>query len=155
MAKHALVDLTVYEEGGVVCNDEKCKFVKTCANHRTAGDYRNEDGFSPDIRQSGNDYVCLSKGSPASKTIYGQEPSNVVELDRGEVNLEDVRRASQPDNPSFRARLVEDVLELWNLKPHLRFGVLLRQVGTQEDDTNERWLFLVQAALEKARKEDV
>lgn len=32
---------------GVLCLDEDCRYRKSCANHETAGEYREEGGFKP------------------------------------------------------------------------------------------------------------
>lgn len=36
-----------------------CRFTRDCANHRTAGDFRTEDGLTPDLsKDSNNNWMC-------------------------------------------------------------------------------------------------
>lgn len=48
------------EYGVVECRIgiSKCNYTRTCANHRTAGDFRSEDGFTPRLRLVNNEVVC-------------------------------------------------------------------------------------------------
>lgn len=56
---------TFYKIGEVrkwdgVCNINDCYHKRECSQHTTAGDYRSEDGMTPDLKIIQN-YVCCSK----------------------------------------------------------------------------------------------
>jgi hypothetical protein len=44
-----MVNAEVHRNGAIICC-ESCTYSHECANHETAGDYRSEGGFSPDIQ---------------------------------------------------------------------------------------------------------
>ena len=43
---------------GIICLQEDCPHGGTCANHRSAGDFRTEDGYSPVLSISKGDAFC-------------------------------------------------------------------------------------------------
>ncbi len=43
-------------------SDSQCVSTEECANHETAGDFRTEDGLTPDLRQVGEGWEC--SGNP-------------------------------------------------------------------------------------------
>lgn len=46
-----IVPLKLYvTTGGIDCLSATCQFRKTCANHESAGDFRVEDGFKPNLK---------------------------------------------------------------------------------------------------------
>jgi hypothetical protein len=47
------VAVTVYSQYPA-CEDVHCLFRKQCANHTTAGDFRSEDGLTPDLKEIEN-----------------------------------------------------------------------------------------------------
>lgn len=69
------INVRVFDAGGIDCLDEKCPFRKECANHRTAGDFRSEDGFTPDIFEENNVFFCRTKTLKPDETYEGF-PSN-------------------------------------------------------------------------------
>lgn len=69
------------------CTSSECPFRKTCAQHETAGDFRSEDGFTPQIE-------VLKDGTVTCETInegkldhigYGNIPRNVRSLGTGAI----------------------------------------------------------------------
>lgn len=42
----------------LVCESETCEFRKVCAQHYTAGDFRSEDGDTPNIISINDLYFC-------------------------------------------------------------------------------------------------
>lgn len=45
----------------IQCRDKTCCYRKECSVHETAGDFRSEDGFSPQLVLDGNSIKCLTK----------------------------------------------------------------------------------------------
>ncbi len=43
------VPIKIYSAGGIDCCSEDCKFHQSCAVHASAGDFRMEDGFTPEL----------------------------------------------------------------------------------------------------------
>lgn len=41
-----------------VCSGGKCSYTKECANHRSAGDFRTEDGSTPDLLRTNSSWKC-------------------------------------------------------------------------------------------------
>lgn len=41
--------------------DSSCPYTRDCANHRTAGDFRTEGGWSPDLQYFFGDWLCSKK----------------------------------------------------------------------------------------------
>jgi len=66
---------TVKNYGGIVCF-ENCIYASSCANHGTAGDYRTESGFSPELS-------VLNRGSVAEAVHCGSVDRNPVYLQEG------------------------------------------------------------------------
>lgn len=48
------------EKRSVVCDIEDCMFSRECAQHNSAGMYRDESGITPPLKLL-NDYVCCTK----------------------------------------------------------------------------------------------
>lgn len=66
------------------CASHTCPFDRECAQHTSAGEYRGESGFSPEIRLCGMQYVCDTADLPVVDDItYGQFPVNYNELGCG------------------------------------------------------------------------
>ncbi len=72
----------ISNDGNTVCFDKDCPYKRDCANHASAGEFREEGGFSPylEIGENVKQVICWSKYSIMSKesTFYGGEaiPSN-------------------------------------------------------------------------------
>jgi hypothetical protein len=66
----------VYDGGGIDCLEDSCPFMRECANHTTAGDYRSEDGFTPDLHREGGVFFCKTKNQSA-RVHYPGFPSEI------------------------------------------------------------------------------
>ena len=42
----------------VICKETDCKLAGQCAQHETAGDFRFEDGFTPDLVNKNDQWMC-------------------------------------------------------------------------------------------------
>jgi|694.fasta_scaffold04876_22 hypothetical protein len=60
------ISVKVYDLGGIDCLEGSCPFKKECANHETAGDFRSEDGFTPELYKEGEVFFCKTKNKPAN-----------------------------------------------------------------------------------------
>lgn len=65
------IKATINRFGAINCQEQYCPFLKKCANHETAGQYREEDGFSPEI---------TVEYGPALTSINPQVGDNVIEV---------------------------------------------------------------------------
>ena len=83
------IEIEVYGGGGFSCLSNDCKFQKSCANHRSAGDYRSEDGFQPDVIAKEGVVYCLTYELPA---LIENRPRK-----RGVLLYEQVKIRSSPD----------------------------------------------------------
>ena len=45
---------------GRIC-EEECHLSRECANHTTAGDFRSEDGMTPDLIQRDGQWLCTKE----------------------------------------------------------------------------------------------
>ena len=54
------IEATILKAGGICCNQDSCPFKSDCANHRTAGDYRSESGFTPEIFEENGKVLCAT-----------------------------------------------------------------------------------------------
>ena len=85
------VALELYEYGGIGCLSYDCKYIKSCANHSSAGDYRTEDGFRPDLIEENGEYVCYTYDEPISNdSVFNWLPTNYSKLKRGALNQEKI-----------------------------------------------------------------
>lgn len=53
-----------------VCHDTICIFRYNCANHITAGELREESGFTPNLKKKKNIWFC-DKKSTQNRGMYG------------------------------------------------------------------------------------
>lgn len=65
------------------CKEKNCKFFQSCANHETAGDFRMEDGFSPELFLYQDGIYCSTKAMQAMDNKYETLPINYDRLNRG------------------------------------------------------------------------
>jgi hypothetical protein len=77
------------------CKDKDCPYRKECAQHETAGEFRSEDGFRPEIFKKSNDftvYVCKTASESHSLIpSYGADfPNNVNELGNGFIPISEI-----------------------------------------------------------------
>lgn len=61
------------------CVSTTCLFRRECAQHTSAGDFRTEGGFRPEI--FGDE--CFTANQPAVEDISGTFPKNIEQLDCG------------------------------------------------------------------------
>lgn len=92
---------TLNGHGGIQCHEKDCLYIKSCANHASAGDHRSEGGFSPQIQIVGenNEVQCATVDVNPLYEQYETLPVNHEELDRGEVyrDKDEVIRPWKPD----------------------------------------------------------
>jgi len=96
------VTLEIYNGGGVGCLSEECKYTKTCANHASAGDYRDEDGFTPDLVIEHGEYVCRSADQPVLAEEWRLNtverlPANYDAFGCGSLSYKELRKRSVVD----------------------------------------------------------
>lgn len=58
----------------VECLNESCLYRKSCSTHKTAGDFRSEDGFKPLIIKKQEGLVCFSRFSESDNDKYYPMP---------------------------------------------------------------------------------
>lgn len=68
----------------------RCPFEKECAQHASAGDFRVEGGFTPELEREDGDIFCLTHDRKVieSEEHYGVFPEGVEALGQGMVTLE-------------------------------------------------------------------
>lgn len=80
------------------CLETYCLYRKTCANHTSAGDFRSEDGFSPELTVVNGDVHCKTREEiPFEReSNYSNEwyPVNYDNLNRGLVLWTDIEKKS-------------------------------------------------------------
>lgn len=75
----------------VACYSKDCPFKKECANHISAGDFREEGGFMPKIRKENNEYFCDTYDMPPLKG-KPDFPADFYQLKRGAICTIDLDR---------------------------------------------------------------
>lgn len=53
----------------LTCYEKNCSYDKSCANHVTAGDYRMEGGFSPDLVKENEEIYCKTFYQPVDDDV--------------------------------------------------------------------------------------
>lgn len=86
----------------VICIEPYCKFKSTCANHTTAGDFRSEGGFSPELTVKDRDVHCATKSRDLMIGMMETVPSNYNQLDRGTVLWDDIVKKEVETNITTR-----------------------------------------------------
>ena len=86
------IKITEYGE----CAVKNCPFNKTCAQHQTAGDFRSESGFKPEISKKGDSFYCstINRVKDEEQT-HGAYPVNYSELGMGFRNLKELNNLSE------------------------------------------------------------
>ena len=80
--------LAVVKNDRINCQESECLFRKECANHETAGEYRVEGGFSPELVVNTHMQVfCSTKDRNPIYEEFFTLPINHEELGIGEVRL--------------------------------------------------------------------
>ena len=67
----------------ISCNSDRCSFKKECAQHVSAGQFREESGFTPEIEKSGDNYMCNTFGRKSSDDLNRIVPDNIETLNHG------------------------------------------------------------------------
>lgn len=70
---------------GVNCLETGCLFRKTCANHASAGDFRSEGGFSPELHLRRGEVYCDTVEDTLLPIDYENLPSSFDKLNHGAV----------------------------------------------------------------------
>lgn len=65
------IKLKLYNAGGIDCLEKDCPLKHECANHETAGDFRNEDGLTPDLYIVDGHFFCKTKKASESPNNHG------------------------------------------------------------------------------------
>lgn len=86
---------------GTRCLDERCAYVRECANHVSAGDFRSESGFTPElIIDKGCTYCATKSRRPARDgAVYRNPiPANYKDLGNGclSIDSDGIYKAYQP-----------------------------------------------------------
>lgn len=86
------MDLEVYLGGGLGCKSEECAYRGECSSHETAGQFRGEGGFTPEVELlSDGTFVCHTADRPADPcraAEYGQDlPDNHRDLGCGRLTV--------------------------------------------------------------------
>jgi hypothetical protein len=82
------------------CTSTTCKFQSDCAQHKSAGEFREEDGFrpiiGPIISQDNipNELVCVTGGTDAHES-FSSLPCNCDVLLFGRYSLEELKEMQQ------------------------------------------------------------
>jgi hypothetical protein len=79
----------IYPQGGIDCLEDKCPFKRECANHYTAGEFRTEGGFTPELSLLRDILIC----DTFNKNIINVEnramlPENFHDLRQGAIVLD-------------------------------------------------------------------
>lgn len=72
---------------GFECKSEDCVYRGKCAQHETAGQFRSEDGFTPELTRKGEEVFCDSKDKNPCDGYY---PENIDSLSVGALLWKDV-----------------------------------------------------------------
>lgn len=82
------------------CTSTTCKFQSDCAQHKSAGEFREEDGFRPIIwpiisqDDIPNELVCVTGGTDAHES-FSSLPCNCDVLLFGRYSLEELKEMQQ------------------------------------------------------------
>jgi hypothetical protein len=85
---------------GLECVAKDCIFQKECAQHETAGDFRCEDGFSPELVFDihTNTVICKTKDEDVHEIPhYATIPQNYEKLDRGILTFDQISKNTSPE----------------------------------------------------------
>ncbi len=72
--------------GNVNC-EEECLYKYSCANHASAGIYRSESGFTPELLIIADKFYCNTIDQNPNYGKYETLPVNYDELDRGCLSI--------------------------------------------------------------------
>ena len=76
----------------IICEACNCPYQRECANHDSAGDFRTEGGFSPELTLKNGEVHCSTIHQPADTKIdYACYPSNLKSFGGGCVHWENIQ----------------------------------------------------------------
>lgn len=92
------IEVKLWNDMGINCLEKDCKFNKECANHASAGDYRSEGGFTPELTIEGKEpiFYCATKNKEADE--YNQPEGD---NDRGYLYFNRDKFIIEKDEDSF------------------------------------------------------
>lgn len=79
----------------LICQTKDCLFNRECANHETAGDFRSEGGFTPQVTRCCDGFKCHTINAEADEDYpfrIGSYPKGVTSqgmlyLEKGELKV--------------------------------------------------------------------
>jgi hypothetical protein len=75
----------------IICKSYNCPYQRECANHFSAGDFRSEGGFSPELSMVNGEVHCATITQPVDIDIdYTCLPSNYNTLNSGCLFWKDI-----------------------------------------------------------------
>lgn len=81
------ISTKIYIGGHIGCLSKTCPFRSECANHATAGDFRVEDGFTPELFEENGQFYCRTKKETLNHN-FPDFPANVEHLNKGALSFE-------------------------------------------------------------------
>lgn len=96
--KKIKLDEEILRNGGIDCQEMRCAFRDTCANHTTAGDFRSEDGITPKLSILNGQIGCAtfyadiddSHMSNCKTYPVGCESDGALILNDGNIELAEI-----------------------------------------------------------------
>ena len=97
--KRYLIKVSPYDGGSPECLEEhtSCEYVKNCANHCTAGDYRSQDGDTPDLLKTGDEWFCSKKPSNDGLGVSMGDGLNAKQVERMLTKNRDANKLNTDD----------------------------------------------------------
>lgn len=80
MMRH--ITLKIFSAGGLECHDMECPWKRKCANHMSAGDFRAEDGMTPELKLESFTLDSETKAECAGETT---EHNGAARIRNGEL----------------------------------------------------------------------
>ena len=113
-----------------VCQNEKCHFSSECANHETAGEFRSESGFTPQLTLWPDKSIdCETGDRSCHRDIHNQPnyklPNNIEYLHHGFININDI-------NVIVTVKYPPRIKRITKLLNQLGFTVTMMKPETQE-----------------------
>ena len=89
------IQLKIWNGMGITCLSENCVFKRECANHTTAGEFRSEDGFTPELYEKHGEYFCDTYDRPSYEELdlnfnFTSFPENYNDLGRGALTKKEL-----------------------------------------------------------------
>lgn len=74
----------------VICLSKDCPWTRECANHTSAGDFRSEGGFSPELYLESGEVHCKTFDNKPLYGMYSVYPEEMNKLSCGSVCWKDL-----------------------------------------------------------------